>query len=166
MNSFRKLINTDPYFYGVDDYLIPDPFFHPQRESMGEQARGVCGNCPNNAIEIRTPNFGVSKCNTANNLNLLGIGKEADYADYNFNNGLQQKWCGRSGSRPGVGPCGQLHYNDTDCRNCGCINLRGSCTFRDNDWAKEGCDYLWFRRNRADFQSPEDGNINANIRWG
>lgn len=153
---------------------------------MGYSARNTCGDCPTPAIQTVHPKFQKDVQNDANNINLLGIGSESDYADYAFNSALNTKFCGREstywpsrrfanvtgdkGERaltPQVGyNCRFSHYNDTDCEDCGCLTLRNPCVLKSGAWDKCGCNYLWYNRSPSSWKSPMDGNINANVRWG
>jgi hypothetical protein len=150
----REINESTPHFFGLDEFITPDPFYHPPRVPMGFAARNACAACPTPSIQTVVPPMGVDPLNPANNRDLLGMGRESDYADYAFNSGLAQRFCG---ARPNGQP---------DCQRCGCVTLRDPCVFQSGAWAQPGCDRGWFQRDHASFLSPNNGNIGANIRWG
>lgn len=130
-----------------------DPFVNPGRRSMfemGLKARSACGPT---GVQIVTPSIPLDPRSPANNPNLLGIGQRADFSDYAFGSALETHFCG-------VTACGQ-----PDCKNCQCASLRNPCFFKNAGRSEPNCRRLWFTRNPAGV-SPQDGNINANIRWG
>lgn len=185
-----EYLESTPEFFNIDSRITPDPYFHPPRTPMGYAARNTCGDCPSPGVQTVHPSLGKDIHNDANDPNILGIGKEADTTDYFFGSSMNQRWCGSDdlywpsrrfanltgdkGDRaltPQVGyNCRFMHTQDTDCKNCPCLTLRDPCTFKSGAWDKCGCAYPggepWFRRNVSSFLSPNNANINANLRWG
>lgn len=132
-----------------------DPFVNPGRRSMFEMAMKARGPCGPTGVHIVTPSLPLDPRSPANNPNLLGIGERANFADYAFGSALETHFCGNT-------KCGA-----PDCQNCQCASLRNPCFFKNGFRAEQpGCQRLWFTRNNGAWTSPQDGNINANIRWG
>ncbi len=153
MQNF-SFFDTTPALVG-QGCMRPDPFINPGRRSMFQMASKVQRNCPMTGVQTEQPDFPLDCMSPANNVNLLGIGERANYADYAFGSALETKWCG-------LADC-----QGVNCQACPCANLRNPCQFADGSWnLPAGCDRLWFTRDPSSWTSPQDGNINATIRWG